>query len=180
MRGRTRCICRCQQRKTPRAFSRKQNFIPLAHLFIAARAVGWLGSCKRWPNGFLVTACHLLFTLSFWQGAGERDGTPAGTSASGFPLPTLPSASVPAWPLTTGASWLGQLLHSQALSHGRDYFIPKARLMEECCGSSILRGLPGNIHQMDVSRALLGMREMATKCSQTKKTQKKTPPKPRC
>lgn len=146
VRGRSCCLCRCQQRKAPRAFSRKLNFISLARLCPAARAVGWLGLCKSWPNGFFVTACHLPLTLSFWQGAGERDGTPAGASASGFPLPTLPSAEVTAWPLTTGASWLGQLLRSQALSHVRDDFIPKVLLVKEHCGSSILHGLLSNVH----------------------------------
>jgi len=129
------------------ALSRKLNFIPLARLCTAARAVGWPGPCKRWPNGFFVTACHLLLTLSFWQGAGERDGMPAGERALGFPLQTLPSAGVTAWPLTTGASWLGQLSQSQALSHVRDYFIPRVPLVKERCGSSILHGLFSNVHQ---------------------------------
>lgn len=102
------------------------------------------------------------------------DGMPAGVSALGFPLPTLPSAEVTAWPLTTGASWLRQLFHSQTLSHIRGDFIPKVLLAKEHCDSSILSGLINNSSLLangmviTVARALLGNWEVATECSQTK------------
>lgn len=49
----------------PRAFRRELNFIPLAYLCTAARAIGWLCPWKRWPNGFFVIVCHSLLTFSF-------------------------------------------------------------------------------------------------------------------
>lgn len=48
--------------------------------------------------------------------------------------------------IVTGASWLGQLLRSQALSHVRGDFIPKVLLLKEHCGSSILHGPLSNVH----------------------------------
>lgn len=86
----------------------------------------------------------LLLTLSFWQGVGQRDGMPEEASALHFPLPPLPSAEV-GLVFNPSASWLGQLLHSQALSYIRGDFIRKS-LAHEGTLSSILCGLLRNVH----------------------------------
>lgn len=161
--GESCCICRCQQHKAPRAFTRKLNFIP--PLICTLLQEPWAGRICA-SAGQMISWWQPVIYSSPW-GFGkeqERDGMPAGESASSFPLPTLPSAEVTAWPLTTGASRLGRHVHSQALSHAGGDFIPKVLLVKEHWGSSILHTLLRIVHWIshcwqrgnNWSRALLG------------------------
>lgn len=114
-------------------FCQRAEFHPT--LLICASA----GQMAPWWQPAIIPHLELL-ARSATEGRHAR-----GSKCLAFSSAPLPSAEV-SLVFNPSASWLGQLLHSQALSYIRSDFIPKSLTLKEHCGSSILHGLLSNVH----------------------------------